>query len=722
MRPEITRRFWARVLIGSLASMLFSTQALAQPEQDIGVLRSRILAGMIGRPGEKEVPAIEDCLSRQRPDGSFSDLNYGDTSLNDSWQPAWHLKRIRTFATAYVSPGNPYFHGENARQASLLGVRYWLAKDYRNKNWFWNEIGVPEVLTDISLVFWNDYTPDERAKALDIIKRAKLGNTSANLVWLAQIVLRRGLLENDPGTVKSALDKIVQAIAVAPKQENGPQIDHSYLFHGPLLYSFGYGIAYYRDNVGNALLTSGTGFAFPKDRMGLVRDDVLDGSQWFTRGVGADLGANGRGITRKEYNAYVLVGLGKNLAELGIGREQEASEMAARAAGDPHAPPLVGNRQFWRADVMAHHRAAYYASARMYSTRTKNTEWGNGEALQNFYMADGANFLMQDGKEYFNIAPIWDWQRVPGTTVELLPGFGPVANRQRDPAPDAFVPSRNGIIRKTTESFVGGASNGMFGVFGGRFSRETLSLNKAWIFFDSEYVCLGSNLNCASDNPVVTTLNQCYLRGDVRIRAASGPRMLTEGVHDEPAMLWALHDKVGYVFSQPAHAQVVNDLQKGSWSRVTTEYPNDPPVSGKVFKSWIEHGARPTNSSYVYTVVPDTAEVALESYAKDPPTVVVANNETAQAVWQKKLQRGGAIYYAPGVLEFRPGFQVRSDQAIALLVSETPGTVELSVANPQNQPLSVHMAVDRDGKSVPIDIDLPDGPRAGSTVTRKVSF
>ena len=59
-------------------------------------------------------------------------------------------------------------------------------------------------------------------------------------------------------------------------------------------------------------------------------------------------------------------------------------------AGQPQAPPLVGNRHFWRADFMAHHRPGYYASARMHSKRIASTDGpANSEGLLSHHLADG---------------------------------------------------------------------------------------------------------------------------------------------------------------------------------------------------------------------------------------------------------------------------------------------------------------------------------------------
>lgn len=455
--------------------------------------------------------------------------------------------------------------------------------------------------------------------------------------------------------------------------------------------------------------------------MKLIRDWALDGGQWFTRYTGADMGANGRGTSRKDYNSKTLIGIGENLEKLNIGRQAEERAMVARAKGDTHAPPLVGNHHFWRADVMTQQRRGYYASARMYSVRTRNTEWINGEALEDFYVADGANILMKSGLEYLDIYPIWDWQRIPGTTVELIPHFGPVPGKAGDAAPNAFIPNRNQIDYYSHESFVGGASDGMYGVFGGYFARHSLHVSKTWFFFDHQYVCLGSGLSCKSGNSVVTTLNQCFLHGPVTVSDANGIHTLARGAHNEPALNWVLHDGVGYWFAKPVHAQVNNQKQTGSWGLINTAYPLTP-ISGDVFKAWIDHGTNPTNASYAYTVVPNTNVDHLKSMAATRSTKVIRNTSDLQAVWNSKLRRGGAVFYKPASVTLRDGLKVSVNQPVMMLVADTGNAVKISVANPVNKPLTVHVDVNRDGKTAAVDIVLPGGDMAGSTVTHTLPF
>lgn len=707
MPDPIPSRLAGACLAGMIA--FFMPQSAAA--SDIATVKSRYIAEMT--KAKIDPLALEKSLAAMKADGSFGDLDYADQQVNDAWQPRRHLERTKAFAAAYVSADATYARSATLKTAALKGLDYWLARDFKNKNWFWNDIGVPGLLAANLLVFYDDLSAAQKTKAMDIVGRAKIGQEGTNLVWLSQIVAQRGLLQNDPALVKQAFLRIANEINPVEKQTNGPQPDNSYLYHGPLLYTWGYGCYYLRENGRLAGLVAGTAFAFPKPKLAMIRDWTLDGFQWQARGPGADFGGEGRETGRKGQAAGILADIGEDLLNVDAGRADEVRAMIARTTSDTAATPLVGNKQFWRADLMVHHRPAYYASARLYSARTKNTEWGNGEALQNFYIADGANVLMKDGREYFDIFPVWDWQRIPGTTVELIPNFGPIQAKPDD-APGSFQPRRDTITVATKQTFVGGVSDGQYGASGGKFSRQTMALHKTFFFFDDQYVCLGAGLKCDTGNAVITTLDQTYLRGDV----------VTDAGPITPAATrpkWLLHDRVGYAFLTPASVQARAADQTGSWHDVSIAYP--PAAETKpVFKAWIDHGASPKNAAYAYAVYPDTDAAKLAKAAAASPVTVVANTPAQQAVWHTGLKRGGAFAYDAGDIAFRAGLTVTVDRPCALLIAETPTGVSVTVADPENRPSTVRVTVTRDGKTSGADFDLPGGGEAGRSVTKKLTF
>ena len=704
------------VLVLTIVGATSSQSRAADAAADMSIVRGRIIDSLKTSPKDEEVAAI---LAQQKPDGSFSDLDYSDTIVNDAWQPQKHLYRLQTMTSAYVSPAGKYAKSEAIEHAVMDGVQYWLTNDIRNKNWFFNEIRVPRLLACVSLVFWNEYTEAQKSKSLEIIGRAKLGGVGTNLIWLSEIVAMRGLLQNNPALFKSAYDKIASEIRTV--KQDGPQADNSFTFHGPLLYTWGYGSYYLLDNSRLAAIVAGTQFAYPPEKTDMIAGWTLDGAQWMGRGVGEDFGAIGRETGRKGKCTSILLDTGANLEKLDSTRGKEIEAMTARTRGDAAASPLVGNKQFWRADIMVQHRAGYYASARMYSTRTTNTECGNFEGLENFYIADGCNVLMKDGTEYFDIFPVWDWQRIPGTTVDLVPHFGPVPGAKDYTAASAFIPDRGKIVYPSKESFVGGVSDGMYGVSGGKFTRDGLHVNKGWFFFDNEYVCLGSDLSCTTSDPVVTTLNQCYLRGEVAVSDGDGDQRLAPGAHEIEGLNWVLHDHVGYVFAQPTHVEVDNQSQSGSWHKVSNAYP-DVPMQRDIFKAWIDHDQHPTNGAYAYTVIPVTDTGRLNAFMKAPSIVVTSNTAELQSVWHSQLRRGGAIFYKAGTAELRPGLRVSVDQPGMAMLAEGDGGATVSIANPENKPMTAHVRVERDGKSSEVDVVLPAGDHAGSTVTQPLTF
>ena len=210
-----------------------------------------------------------------------------------------------------------------------------------------------------------------------------------------------------------------------------------------------------------------------------------------------------------------LIGACRDLAQLDSPRKAEFEAFAARLEKPTPRNALVGNKHFWRADYMAHHRPESMASVRMTSPRTLQTETCHDESLLGRHLSDGLLYLYQTGDEYTGIFPVWDWKRLPGITCELTDDPPVTKNGQRGQRP-----------------FVGGVSNGQYGLAAMDFARGKLTAKKAWFFFDNEIVCLGAGLNCPTDFPVITSINQCLLKGDVLVSAVAGRDLILEAYQE----------------------------------------------------------------------------------------------------------------------------------------------------------------------------------------------
>ena len=666
-------------------------------DRDLCIARARIVGPWLRPPDPGQVRALLDSL---RPDGSWPSVDY-QSQHRSGWGTARHLSHVLSLARAYVAPESPLRGDAQLKKGVSASLDYWLLHDFQNPNWWHNRIGVPGSMSRILLLWDENLTPLQRKKGIEILGRADLSMTGQNLVWLAEIVASRGILQRDPDLVAAAYRRIADEIRVTT--EEGIQPDYSFHQHGPCLYSHGYGAGFASDCAEMAVWLADTRFAFAPEKIDLLSRLILDGHQWLARGSTPDYGAIGRQTARPRQSVGYLANVARHMLQLPTGREREFDALARRAAGEP-APPLVGNRHFWRSDTMAHHRPDYYTSARMYSRRIVNTDGpSNGEGLRNHHLADGCNLILRTGREYEDIFPVWDWERVPGTTVELTGDFG-------------------GSPRRRGETdFVGGVSDGTYGLAAFDFRRGKLRARKSWFFFDDQYVCLGAGIVCDSANPVITTVNQCRLAGDVTVSVGGRAEKLARGTRLLAAPAWAHHDQVAYFFLQAVALQVRAGPQSGSWHLIAAEQP-DRPITEEVFSLWVDHGTSPAGARYAYVVAPGMPLAAVGSAAASRDVEILRNDPELQAARHRLLQLTGAAFYQPGRLKVTDKLAIGVDQPCLVLLRETPGQFAVSVSNPRNQPLRVAVELAASDSTLRTPFDLPGGMDAGKSVTRGIEI
>ncbi len=673
---------------------------MTTPQADLPVIRERMVAPFMAPPDPEHVRRLRAQLE---PNGTWPDVNYSGTCTT-TWEPAEHLKRLQLLAQAWFSPSSAT-HG-NPELASDIGraLDFWLETDLR-RPWWWDCIGAPGFVSLIMLLFESALTGPQKAKGCAILERAILGDTGQNLIWQAEITARRAALQKDPALMKRAFDLIFSEIRIS--DEEGVQADFSFHQHGPCLYNHGYGRGFAIDNARLAAMTAGTAFAYPQDKIRILSAYILDGSQRLAFGRHSNFSADGREITRPNRTAKYLGMAAMDMRKIKTGRESEFDALIARIAGE-QAPPLVGNKHFHRSDIMVHHRPGWYMSARMYSTRTMNTDQLSGcyEGLLSHYLSEGATCIMTHGNEYMNIYPVWDWQRVPGTTVELAPHI------PGEPA------------RKGESAFAGGASDGTAGVAAFDLKRDALRARKAWFFFSNAVICLGSGINCSTGHEVVTTLNQCRLTGPLIAGRGKEAETLDEGERMLNAN-WAWHDNIGYVFDKTLQISLAGMTRTGSWKRISTQRAYDPQygvmgsVTDKVFMLGLSHGVRPTNADYAYAVLPGAGAKAMPGLAQQPPFVIASNSSAIQAVFHPADAALGIVFYEPGQFDWQ-GWQVTVDRACALVIRREGQAWHMAAADPCAGTGQIRVNIARpDKQRQALIIKLPEGQYAGaSTVTR----
>jgi chondroitin AC lyase len=318
------------------------------------------------------------------------------------------------------------------------------------------------------------------------------------------------------------------------------------------------------------------------------------------------------------------------------------------------------------------------------------------------------------------MAPVFDFQKIPGTTVMQKPSL---------PPPEE-------IQKLGLTEFVGAVTDGEYGAVGFDFKspHDPLCARKSWFFFDQEYVCLGSGISTRQDLPVVTTLNQCLLRDDVIISVNNNQMEIPEDEKNYENVDWVFQDGIGYVFAVPTTINIKNNAATGSWYTINkqTDSPKGE-LTLDVFKLWLDHGQAPSEETYEYIVVPATTIEMLKSGQSKNNISILSNTPDLQAVRHEQLNMVQAVFYKAGEIALSDNISLRADNPGIILIKMNEGKVhQISVADPNRELGKMSLSLsgkisspddnfssywDDQQKTSQVFIDLPKGQYAGKSIT-----
>jgi len=706
------------LLIVALLCSPLSFLAQAAGGSDTATIRDRYVVSLL----PTAVPAMEQAraqalkfASSLSTEGNWSDVDYTGTD-RAVWVTCDHLERVAIMARAARLARNAGHADEALVTKTLLALHWWIDKDYKNSNWWWNEIHVPQLMGEIGNLLAPQIPPVDVAAMVTIMKRSDWEHgpkhtwSGANLSDSAAIQIARGCIEDSDATVAQAFNRMYQEITVVTPPEQGIQPDDSFHQHGNQLYNGGYGMGFAIVSVRLANLARETRFEIPADRMAILVNYLLDGEQWIMRGKLVDYSTLGRGLTRETKVLAVnrgsvesrrgLGGLIAVLASNPVPRQKELQTFAARLNGTPGAAEQSGNRHFWYSDYMVHRRAGYSTSVKMLSKRMQNAELVNLEGKKSVHLSDGANYLYISGDEYTNVFVGWDWAHVPGTTAIQ----GTLDTGEKNP-----------IAVTGTTTFDGGVSDGTYGMAAMDLARGSLTAKKAWFFFDTSYVALGAGITLAGDttHAVATDVNQALLNGAIVSNQARGSVAAGTQSYSAKGGLSVLHNHVGYIFAPDSNVTLFSGPRTGIWSDIGAG-PGTP-VTVPVFDLWIDHGLAPKDAAYQYTVVPNATEEQLARLSKTAELVVLSNTANLQAVYSPGLKLAEVAFRQPGSLKTPLG-EIQADHSCLLLVRQTASGWLVTASNPENEALTLNLAV----KGHKMAMQLPGGNLAGSSISAEL--
>lgn len=322
------------------------------------------------------------------------------------------------------------------------------------------------------------------------------------------------------------------------------------------------------------------------------------------------------------------------------------------------------------------------------------------------HLADGATYTYIRGDEYEDSFAAWDWDHIPGTTIDY----------ENTP-----LTCQNTALLGI-ESFVGGISSqdGTIGLSAMRFTNpitQTFSWQKAWFFLDGVQHVMVSNISSASTAPVHSVLDQRLSRGEVFI---DGVSTSSGSTYQGCNTLW--HGDVGYTFGDNSNVTLTVQLEQktGDWSTIGTS--TQPPVSVNMFTAYIEHDQDMLSAPVEYSVFPgmDQKTFARESMSRRVKTV--QNDAHVSAVFDDSCgtflgvfwdEAGGGTMYAQGG---SAPVMVAVDANVAVIYKEDSG--EVTVSDPSQTLATVSVTVTRGDKSQVLAFQLPSGGMAGSGVTQ----
>ena len=690
-------------------------EALSRLEQihDLGLLRQRFTSAALRPEAPVDDGYVISLLNSLQADGSWSDINYADTR-NVAFQNAQHLAHMVAMARAYRLPSSSLYADKALLEGLLRAIDFWTANDFICENWWNNEIGTPTAMIQLLYLVDADLGAERSRRMLAIAGRANMkaqgARPSGDRMKIASLYTKAALWRRDFNTVSAMIrfmgnemryydDETFQRIQDQNPQyfKGGRGLQADLSFHhrddrvnNTLTYGEGHALAFceWADFIAD------TRFRFSDEAIRLMVDYYLDGMcRQMVYGLQSDPGVMNRDMARPSTGRQLAdPGIARTLCRISDYRRDELRNLIDLREGRKTPVPSFA-KTFFCTEHFVFQRPTYYASVRMFSTRNANMEMPyNGEGFTNHYRADGANYLSVTGAEYAGIYPTFDFRRVPGTTV-----------LQAD-----TMPAENQLQQWGLTDYVGGVDDGLYGAAAFDFVSpiDHVSAHKAWFFFDDAYLCLGTDISHKGEGHVFTTVNQCYLDGEVTSASA-----------DDGHLRWVNHSNVGYVFPEDGDVHVSSGNVSGSWARLNRQTTiSTDSITNPMFCLYLDHGANPHDASYAYIVAPGRTPAQTELLAASSGISIIANTSRIQAAARHDDGIAYAALYAPGTFRINGSISITSDVPLMLLAHFTDSTLtSLTVSDPTHNSTSARLTVSASGTTSTHIVILPSGQLSGSS-------
>jgi hypothetical protein len=260
-------------------------------------------------------------VSSMSANGTWSDVNYADHT-NAAWQTMLHPDRVLSMIRSYHCGACEKLYKDSDTLAKVhRGLDWWFHYKLKPPQWWWGDIGEPDVIGAIMMLLGPDATASELSAADTMLAgKGVPSGTGENVVWELQVAINRAALANDTATAWKAFVNMWAGVQITSGE--GVQADGSFHFHGDILYSGGYGADYAINLAVFTNISAGTSYQIPPDALEVLSMYLLDGQQYM---VHAAADAHGNGTYYGAKNALFGATLHENdyFAKTGSGQTWE---------------------------------------------------------------------------------------------------------------------------------------------------------------------------------------------------------------------------------------------------------------------------------------------------------------------------------------------------------------------------------------------------------------
>lgn len=646
-------------------------------------------------------------LSRMRPDGSFTDIEY--FNYETGFPPGGHIDRIATLCRIAYTPQNPYYRDPEVIDAIVKTTDYWMKHKFKSIGWWYNTVSTPQSWQSVMVT-----QPDCLDKYMDEIKKYCKGvewggngdssrpfvlydeNNTENMTRPytgsgpgpaeRMYVTMKELFWDDDSTPEQQDQKLrdcMEGLSIEfsfvathihynktgyPGESLSIMADRSYHDHANCFMQNAYGFHFLSASMSTLQRFKGTSYRLSDEAVIGMQDMLLDGYKWvFYNGPGNNdvyyvknsmgRGTTGTAYAQTDYHVlearkwYVTVIADTLLKEYGevLTRAEELQDWVNWYA-NPSEENFEGNRYFWVSDYFSHHRKDWNFSILIPSARMNEQEYLTGQGARNLMFNAGYYCLLTDGDD--NSYPsAHDFNRMAGITVEqnlptLEPDKGNLGNKyDSNGDPDSKL--------------AGAVSDGMYGFSMHEFIGMATQpkKNASYFCFDDEMVALGAGIQFLEKKDYVhTVLDQALTKDVVKIGDESSSIDVTnmegDAVRTELGdKKWVLNGNVGYILTgENDPAYVETGIRRGNVSQDNPDGNTYADSVQNITIVGINHGKSVEDGSYAYTILPNTTEEGIQAYMKNPKIDILSNTKDLQAVWHKDLKILQAAFFKNGTV------------------------------------------------------------------------